>query len=136
MSESPGIHSRAMQARDGALQGEKDREMDDAVHGATGPLHGLFERIHGTGDMLFEGIGYEHVIVFGIAVIGARTRKVVDSINGVITAAGATGRISTCGCAAGPGRNRGSLLSGELHRSGYERCHRRDHAKETASSVD
>src|SRR6478735_8170331 len=107
MSESPGIHSRAMQARDGALQGEKDREMDDAVHGATGPLHGLFERIHGTGDMLFEGIGYEHVIVFGIAVVGTRARKVEDSINGVIAAA--TGRFSTRGCAAGLGRNRGSL---------------------------
>jgi hypothetical protein len=67
-------------------QTEKDLEMENTVHGATCMLERLLERVHRTGDMLLEGIGYENMIVTGIAVIGACAGEVIDPFVNVIGA--------------------------------------------------
>src|ERR1700690_1178941 len=54
----------------GERQTEKDLEMYFAVHGAAGTLDGFLEGVHGAGDVLFERVSYEDVILLGIAVIG------------------------------------------------------------------
>src|SRR6266851_1758178 len=101
----------------GERKTEKDLEIDNAVHGAACTLDRLLERVHRAGDVLFEGISYENVIVLGIAVIGTSTREVVDAILCVI-AAGTTRPVtsrSPHGCAPGRECATGrSLLSEEF----------------------
>src|SRR5579862_597655 len=172
ISESPGIHSRAMQARDGALPGEKispvdlvqrlvlrfmsieaclagwyedavgerqaeeDLEMDDAVHSAAGTLDGLLEGVHGAGDVLFERVSYEDMILFGVAVVGTGSGNVVDPVVGVV-GAGPTSRISArCASGRGCASSRGLLLTENFQRAGDQSCHRRGLAEEVASGVD
>src|SRR5215469_15231322 len=120
ISESPGIHSTAMQARDGALggreiasvdfvqsvvlrfvgvesgpscrcgdpvgqrQAKKNLKMINVVHGVAGTLDRLLERLHGAGDVLFERIRDQNVIVLCITAVGPGTRNVMDAIHRVM----------------------------------------------------
>src|ERR1700722_12426218 len=112
--------------------------MEDAIHGAAGPLDRLLERIHRAGDVLFEGIGYEDMICIGIAVIRTCPREVVDPFVGVVVAAGATRSVLAGSACAGRSRcgPRGRLLREKFHSAGYERSHGRDPSKEITSSID
>src|ERR1700722_9314003 len=133
----------------GERQTEKDLDMEDAVHGAAGTLDRFLEGVHGAGDVLFERVRDEDVVLLGIAIIGTRAGEIVDSIVCMVAAAGTTRRISArcaggCACrrewASNWGLRRGSLLSRllreEFRRAGYESRHRPDFAKEVAASFD
>src|SRR5215471_12701056 len=91
--------------------------MDDVVHGAARTLDGPFECVHGSRDMLFKRVGYEHVIVLRITVIRTGPRKIVDPIVRVVAAAS------------------WRLLSEKFRNGADERGQPRDLAKETASSI-
>src|SRR5579872_7371594 len=110
--------------------------MDDAVHSAARTLDGFLESIHGAGDVLFEGVSYEDVILLRVPVIGTGSGNVVDPFVDVV-GAGTMSRVPTR-CASGDGcaSSRGLLLAESFQRPGYQSCHRRGLAKEAASSVD
>src|SRR5579863_10029984 len=127
-----GWHVDAVSER----QAEKDLQMDDAVHSAAGTLDGFLERVHGAGDVLFERVSYEDVILLGVAVIGTSSGNVIDPVVGVV-GAGPTRRIPTrCACGRGCASSRSLLLTENFQRSGYQSCHRRGLAKEVSSGVD
>ena len=75
--------------------------MDDAVHGAAVALERLLEGVQRARDMLVKRIGYQDVVVFGIAIVGTCTGKVIDSIVNMLAVArpfrGRAGRGRDCG---------------------------------------
>ena len=75
----------------GERKTEKDLEIDDAVHGAARSLDRFLKRIHRAGDVFLEGVGYENVVILGIAVIGTGSGEVVDTVVRMIAGARAPG---------------------------------------------
>ena len=115
-------------------QAQKNLQMDDAVHSAACPLDRLLEGIHGAGDVLFEGVRDEDVVLLGVAVIGTGSRKVVDPVVDVV--------------GSGPmrwyphqvrlrvRRRQEPAATENFQCTSYKSCHRCGLAKEAASSVD
>ncbi len=64
--------------------------MEDAIHRAAGALDGFLERVHGASDLFFEGVSHQDVIFFGITVIRTRPGEIVNPIECVVVAAGAS----------------------------------------------
>src|SRR5262244_3802101 len=102
--------------------------MDNAVHVTAGALDRVLERVHGPGDVLFERVRYENVVVLGIAIISTGAREIINSVMRVATA-GATRRTlarAALRCARGRCSRRRGLL-GEKFRcganSGEPGCH-------------
>src|SRR5690242_20827316 len=117
-------------------QADENVEVDQAVHVGAGALDVALQSVHGSRDMLLEGIRHDDMIVLGIAVIGARAGKIVNPV--VRVAASSTRCISgghVLGWAASRGRAGRCLLSKEFWRSTQKCSESRDSAKETASSV-
>src|SRR5579862_5550815 len=113
--------------------------MENAIHRAAGTLDRLLERVHGASDVFFEGVSHQDVIFFGITVIGTCPRKIVDPVECVVIAAGATrsifaGRVR--GCATSFRCGSGSLLGKEFRCAGYKSHNRRHLAKEISPRVD
>ena len=110
--------------------------MEDAVHAAACTLDGTLEGVHGAGDVFFEGIGYEDVIVLGVAVVGACAGEPEDAVMNVVAGAAAESTATSTATTAGGWGGWGSLLGEELRCAGYDCGHRGELAKETAPSVD
>src|SRR5215813_13535163 len=113
--------------------------MNDAIHRAAGTLDRLLERVHGARDVFFEGVSHQDVILLGITVIRTRPGEIVDPVECVVLASGATksifgGRVRRC--AATFRCDRRSLLGKEFWYAGYKSQDRRHLAKEASPSVD
>src|ERR1700730_664096 len=121
----------------GERETEKDLEIDDAVHGATCSLNRFLERIHCAGDVFFEGVGYENMILIGIAVIGTSSGEVIDPVVRMVAGARAARPVTARRGTRGRMTNRRrSLLSQKFRCANYDGGHRRDLTEETASSFD
>ncbi len=117
--------------RIGVRKADKDLCVDDAVHRAAGALQRFLKRIHGSSYVLLEWVRDQNVIVLGVAVIGAGTREVIDSIVCVVAAA----RLAP----GGRGRCRGSgwrLLSEKNRCARHGGHHCREFIEVPASSID
>jgi hypothetical protein len=100
-------------------------------HRASCALNRFLKCIHCSGDVLFEWVRYENVIVLRVAVIGTSAREVIDSIVCVIAAARPISRRAGRWCT-----RRRRLLSEKNRCSGHGRHHCRDFIEVPASSVD
>src|SRR5215468_2715497 len=64
--------------------------MDDAIHSAAGTLDRLLKSVHCANHVFFEGVSHQDMILLGITIIGTRPREIVDPVECVAIATGAT----------------------------------------------